>query len=221
MKMERVSKTQMKFVLDMPDLKERDIQIADLDVKSTEAQRLFKEIMHLVQDEDEFVENCGPLMFECIRVGVDSLVVMVTKVNEHSLESEGECRCSLVPSAKGSSRFRRPPMVCPSEGEETDANIASYVVFSFATLDMLAAGASRLAANFCGTSSVHKMEGKFFLAIENETKDIKTTAEFEAVLHEYGEKHISDAVSKQYLFERGEVVIAEGAVEKLRLYHAA
>jgi negative regulator of genetic competence, sporulation and motility len=219
--MERVSQTQVKFVLDMPDLAERDIQIADLDVKSTAAQRLFKEIMHIVQREDEFTEDCGPLMFECIRVGVDSLVVMVTKVNAHSLEGEGECRCSLMPAAKTHSRFRKPPMICPCEGEGQDEHIASHVVFSFDTIDLLAAGASRLAVNFKGASSVHKMDGKFFLSIENETEDTSTTAEFETVLHEYGMKHVSDAVAKQYLMERGELLIAEDAVDKLKLYHSA
>ena len=40
----------------------------------------------------------------------------------------------------------------------------------------------------------------------------------EAVLHEFGSKHVSGALSHQFLVERAEVFIKERAVFKLRAY---
>jgi adapter protein MecA 1/2 len=214
--MERVSDTQMKFVLETFDLQERDIKINELNYQSDKTQRLFKEIMCLVQDEGEFVVDEAPLMFEAMRVGLDSLVVMVTKISSAAM---GDGCCNMMPAAHSAARFKRPPLIAPTPDEETDEHIASHSVFSFAGLDMLAAGVARLPANFRGASSVYKLDGKFFLAIENETENLETTAQMEAALHEYGTKHISTSISRQYLLEHGEIVVNQQAVEKMRIYH--
>jgi negative regulator of genetic competence, sporulation and motility len=83
----------------------------------------------------------------------------------------------------------------------------------------MAAGVSRLPINFEGTSQAHKMDSRYFLLLTNETKDIKTTAELEAILYEFGQKHVSNTISHQYLIERGEIFIESNAVDKLRAYH--
>jgi len=218
MRIEKISETQMKFVLMTDDLEERDIKISELSYASDKTQQLFREIMHLVQDEQEFVSENTPLMFEAMRVGVDSLVVVVTKINENAIHGmEGEKKFNLIPTARQDCRFKKGELI---EQPET-SNEDSYAIFSFADLDIMAAGASRLPNHFSGESQVHKMEGRYYLLIKNETEDNQTTGELECVLYEYGQKHVSNAVSLQYLVERGELVIAENAVDKLRMYHGA
>ena len=218
MKIEKISNRQMKFVFLTDDLRERDIKISELSYGSDKTQQLFKEIMTLVQDEGEFIAENTPLMFEAMRVGVDSLVVMVTKINQ-APETDSYDKFSLIPSARKDLRYKKGEFINPPEAVDEDE--ASYIVFSFAGLDIMAAGASRLPSHFSGDSQVHKIDGKYFLVIKNETEDNQTTGELESVLFEYGEKHVSNVLSRQYLIERGEAVIAEGAVEKLRLYHLA
>ncbi|MCL1884691.1 MAG: adaptor protein MecA [Defluviitaleaceae bacterium] len=211
MRIERISDTQMKFILMTDDLEERDIKINELSYASDKTQQLFREIMTMVQDEHEFVEGETPLMFEAMRVGVDSLVVVVTKINQ---DIEREQSFNLIPAARQECRFKRSNLIKQPESTGGD----SYCIFSFDDLDILAAGAARLPMNFSGTSEVHKMENRFFLIIKNETPDTHTTAELESVLYEFGQKHTSNAVSGHYISERGEVVISEGAVDKLRGY---
>ncbi|MCL1843809.1 MAG: adaptor protein MecA [Defluviitaleaceae bacterium] len=216
MRIERISDTQMKFVLMTDDLEERDIKINELSYASDKTQQLFREIMTLVQDEQEFVVGDTPLMFEAMRVGVDSLVVVVTKINENG-GIEAERKFNLIPAARQECRFKKPaPIKQPFiEGED------SYVVFSFDCLDTMAMAAARLPANFKGLSQAYKMENRYFLTFTNETEDTRTTAELEAALHEYGQKHVSNVVSRLYLMERGETIIAENAVDKLRAYMEA
>ena len=214
MRIERISDTQMKFVLMLDDLEERDIKINELSYASDKTQQLFREIATLVQDEQEFTEGETPLMFEAMRVGVDSLVVVVTKIN-HALENEK--KFNLIPAARQECRFKRSNPIKQPE----HANEDSYSVFSFDNIDLLASAAIRLPQHFAGTSEVHKMDSRIFLILTNETEDTTTTAELEAILYEYGQKHVSNRLSHQYLIERGEVLIAENAVDKLRMYHSA
>lgn len=212
MRIERISDTQIKFVFMTSDLEERDIKINEISYASDKTQQLFREIMMIVQDEQEFVGGETPLMFEAMCVGVDSLVVVVTKIDD---AMEKEKSFNLIPAARQSCRYKKCGMIKQPEtkGEE------SYSIFSFDNIDIMATGVSRLPMNFKGLSQAHKMDGRYFLLLANETEDTKTTDELEAILYEYGQKHVSNAISHQYLLERGEIIISENAVGKLREYH--
>jgi len=210
LRIERISEKQIKFVLMIDDLEERDIKISELSYASDKTQRLFREIMTLVQDEDEFVEGETALMFEAMRVGIDSLVVVVTKMDEDA-ENQG---LNLVPAARRECRFKKRDIIKQEESPDAD----SHCIFSFNDIDTLANAVSRLPLNFSGESRVYKMDGKFYLSLTNETEDTKTTDVLESVLHEYGQKHVSNEMSRQYLAERGESVILQNAVDKLKIY---
>ena len=209
MKIEKISNTQMRFVLMTQDLEDRDIKITELSYASDKTQQLFREIMQLVQDEQEFTSENTPLMFEAMRMGVDGLVVVVTKISEGL---DAEKKFSLIPQAKNECRYKRNDMIETSDTQDED----SYSVFSFADIDIMAAAADRL--HFYGPSQVYKMDGQYFLLLQNETKDLLTTGEMEAILYEFGRKHISNTISQNYLAERGEIIISEDAITKLRGY---
>jgi len=213
-KIEKISETQIRFVLMTQDLEERDIRIAELSYASDKTQQLFREIMQLVQDEQEFSAESTPLMFEAMRMGVDSLVVVVTKIAEGS---EVEKKFNLIPSAKNECKFKKRDFIHqePTQGED------SHSVFSFDNIDIMAAATDRLCLHFKGPSQVYKMDGRFFLVLQNETEDDLTTGEMEAILYEFGQKHVSNMVSRQYLAERGEIYISVDAVKKLREYNLA
>ena len=210
MRIERISNTQLKFVLMTDDLAERDIKINELSYTSDKTQQLFREIMTLVQHEQEFTEGETPLMFEAMRVGVDSLVVVVTKIS-----SMAEQQFNINPAAKHECRFKRAEQINHSTAS---VNEDSFSIFSFDSLDLLASAVSSLPQNFLGASEVHKMDNRFFLVLTNETEDIRTTADLESILYEFGQKHASNRLSHQYLIDYGSPFLTENAVDKLRLY---
>jgi len=208
---ERISDTQLKFVFAGADLEARDIKINELSYASDKTHRLFREIMQLVQDEHEFSSENSPLMFEAMRVGVDSIVVMVTKIDD----ADAEKQYNLIPAAQRECRFKRGGMIeQPSHASED-----SHSVFSFESLDAAAAAVALLSPRFSGLSRMYKMENRYYLWLRNETEDDRTTGELEAVLYEFGQKHVSNIISRQYLMEHGEPVIVDDAVEKLSTYH--
>ena len=215
MTVERVNENQLKFIFKTNDLAERDIALSEISFASDKTQQLFQEVLAHVQFESGFMTSNTPLMLEASRVGVDSLVVLVTKVNPESSSYNGEKRVSLVPAAKHKCKYKRfKELLASISAPQED----SYSLFSFDDIEMMAVAAMRLPSNFSGESSAYKMDGQAYLAIKNATRDKKTTAEMESVLFEYGKKHVSNMLSHQFLVERAEVLIKDGAVEKLRAY---
>ena len=215
MTVERVSENQLKFIFKTNDLAERDIMLSEISFASDKTQQLFQEVLSFVQFESGFISGNTPLMLEASRVGVDSLVVLVTKVAKESCSFSGERRVSLVPPARQKCKYKR---MMELLGSNSSPQEDSYSLFSFDDIEMAAAAAMRLPANFRGRSSAYKMEQRVYLVIINATPGKRTTAEMESVLFEYGKKHVSSILSHQFLVERAEVMIAEGAIEKLRAY---
>ena len=210
MRIERISETQMKFVLMNHDLEERDISINELSHSSDKTQELFREIMQLAQDEGAFSPEHSPFMIEAMRVGADSLAIIVTKMDAAELER----RFSLIPATKGRCRFKRKGFIHQPDypGEE------SQMVFSFTSLDIAATAAAAINMVFSGESQLYKHDGQYFLWMQNETEDDRPSSELEAILLEFGKKHMTNGLGRQFLAEHGEAVITEDAVGKLNVY---
>ena len=215
MTVERISENQLKFIFKTNDLAERDIILSEISFASDKTQQLFQEVLTFVQFESGFISGNTPIMLEASRVGVDSLVVLVTKVVGENFGFSGERRISLVPAAKQKCKYKRLKELL---GSKSIPQEDSYSLFSFDDIEMAAAAVMRLPGNFSGKSSAYKMEQHVYLVIKNATPGKITTAEMESVLFEYGKKHVSNMLSHQFLVERAEVLIADGAIEKLRAY---
>ena len=215
MTVERVSDSQLKFVFRTSDLAERNIVLSELSFASDKTQQLFQEVLAHVQYESGFISGNTPLMLEASRVGVDSLVVLVTKVGQEGFGFKDEIPINLVPAARQKCRFKRlKELLLSASSPQED----SYSVFSFDDIEIMSVAATRLPSSFAGKSHAYKMEGRVYLVFVNASANKDTTGELESVLFDFGKKHISSALSHQYLVERAEVLIANGAVEKLRAY---
>jgi adapter protein MecA 1/2 len=211
MKMERLSDTQVRFVLSKSDLDERNIKMNELAYGSDKTHQLFQEMMLLALNEYEFQGENTPLMLEAMRVGVDAVIVVVTKVTDSDCSEQ---RLNLIPEARTTAKFKRRQLIAPPEESSEEDSIS---IFSFDSLDILTDAASRLSGSFVGVSRAYKYDGRYFLMLQNETPGLQTTDDIEGILFEYGEKHVSDTISKQYLVEHGEAIVRDDAVEKLSL----
>ena len=214
MKIEKISETQVKFILTHADLAERNIKTNELSYSSDKVQQLFQEMMQQATIECDFETANTPLMMEAVPFGDDGIMVMVTKLTDLP---EIERTLSLMPLAKAALRFKKIGLIDPPEESQEEDSIS---VFSFDALDTMAAAAGQLYRLFTGVSKAYKLDGRFYLMLQNETEDGRTTTELEAFLREFGQKHVSNAISRQYLDERGELLIKDHAVEKLFAYIA-
>lgn len=69
MKIEKISESQIKFILTQSDLSERNIKIEDLTSPSEKTQALFRDIMEQAMEEYGFSSENTPLMVEAVPVG--------------------------------------------------------------------------------------------------------------------------------------------------------
>ena len=211
MRIERISETQVKFVLSKTDLEERNIKMNELAYGSEKTHRLFQEMMRQAHTECDFESENTPLMVEAMPVGKNHVVIVVTKIAD---TMEEEIPLQLTPTKQG--KFKTHGLQEPSQDSQRPAD--NQILFSFATMDEAVMAAKRLQDYFMGQSSLYKSEGRYFILIKEEASAAYALYEAETVLHEYGEKHNASSLSESYLLEHGELLIEQQAIEKMAWY---
>ena len=223
MKIEKISDTQVKFILTKADLEEHDIQITELAYGSEKTHRLFQEMMRQAHAECAFEAENTPLMVEAMPVGHSHVVIVVTKVSgaAQDIRPPLNLLSHAYAHTHGHNAFNTPGIAePPQEDAVADHHYQSngLAIFSFAKLDDAILAAKRLQSCFIGQSRLYRCDNHYFLAVQEDVDAAYALFEAEVVLFEYGEKHVSSNISENYLREHGEVMIGYQAVEKLAWY---
>ncbi|KXL53920.1 adapter protein MecA 2 [Anaerotignum neopropionicum] len=209
MKIERVSENQLKLTLTRADLVERDLKLEDLINPSEKTQKLFRDIMEQALDEYDFINESTPLMVEAVPVGVDGIMVIVTKIDP---KNKSENPMDLLFKNKEAHKWKKKPLdaIDTSSNENED-----LLIFSFRTLDDAIHASLRLHGSYQGESELHKNNERIFLVLQADTYADESDDYTELILDEFGQKHISTSLAKYYLLEHGETLISANAVEIL------
>ena len=211
MKIERISENQLKLTLTKDDLMERDIKLEDLISPSEKTQKLFRDIMEQALDEEDFISENTPLMVEAVPMGVDGIMIIVTKVNNK--DGKNSTPADLLQQAQETRRWKKKPLDTLEHAEEKNSDL---LIYSFPALDDVIRVSIRLDSSFKGESAVYKNASKYFLVLQGDTYTAEeSSAELELILKEYGQKHVSTPLAKYYLLEHGETIIANKAVKAL------
>ncbi len=213
MKIEKISETQIKFVLTNADLSERNIKMTELAYGSEKAQELFREMMEQAFVECAFESDNMPLMIEAIPMTADSIVIIVTKV---TAPEQIEERFNMLP--KQASAKKRQRNAAGKKAKDINEQPSNISVFSFDTLDDVTLAANRMYMQFNGMNMLFKNNNRYFLYVENNCSfDNVTTEYIDSVLAEYGQKHLANTITRYYLAEHGEIIIKSNAIRKLAL----
>ena len=210
MKIEKISDTQIKLILTQRDLTERNIQLEDLTSPSEKTQNLFKEIMEQALMECDFIAENTPLMLEAMPVGLDGIMIIVTKMdNNNSIGNH----MKLVSQSKDLRRYKKKSVTAFAPMDDNDGTI---LIYSFAHLDDVIDVSLRIHEAYQGYSSLYKIESVYYLVLQNDEAIDESKAEaLEMILGEYGKKHVSTPLAKYYLIEHGEVILENKAVRML------
>lgn len=210
MKIEKINESQIKLILTQADLSERNIKLEDLTIPSEKTQELFHDIMETALEEYDFISENTPLMVEAVPVGLDSIMIIVTKIDSKNQESIG---AKILSQQKDLRRFKRKSLVF-QEGE-SDKN-SDILIYSFAKLDDVIDFSLRIADTYHDASSLYKLYDRYFIVLQiKQDGDENKAEELELILGEYGQKHISVQLSKYYLIEHGETIIENKAITLL------
>lgn len=214
MKIEKISENQIKFILSKADLIERNMKLAELSYGSEKTQELFREMMEQAMLECDFhTESNTPLIIEAIPVSQESLMIIVTKT---SASEDIESRFNLISSRTKDLRKQRPKF---DEDPDIEADGTAAHVFVFKSLDEIADAAARIEGQFEGESSVYKKDKKYYLVLNSgASADLQNKESLEMLLLEYAQKISSSPMSRIYLEEHGDVIIAYDAIKNLAEY---
>lgn len=208
MKIEKINDNQIKFLLTNEDLQEREIKLSELAQGSEKAQAFFRDIMTEAMLDCGFDATNTPLMIEAMPVTMDTVMIIVSKVTK---DVDIDKTLSLTPKSLEDRKYNIGDIKIFKEEKESYASEEKDVyIYSFKTLEDIISLSSRLEYN--ASNMIYKYQDRYFLTLE---KQDSFNTNIENVISEYGQKHISNIISKCYLDEHGEIIIKNDALKIL------
>lgn len=242
MKIEKINDNQIRCTLTRADLAERQLHLSELAYGTEKAKSLFHDMMQQAAYEFGFEAEDIPLMIEAIPASSDSIVLIITKVED---PEELDTRFSkFAPSPGGEYDARKKAPLEKLEGAETLLDLLGKVnekieaaekkqkpseeqdkakqsanlrLFSFATMDNVLLAAGLLSKMYTGSNTLYKDHGEdvYILAL---TQSDHSTNDFNRIcnmLTEYGNMEKSSSMALAFLEEHCEILISADAVQKL------
>ena len=226
MKIERISDSQIRCTLSNFDLSERNLNLSELAYGTEKARRLFREMVQKAYDEVGFDAEDIPLMVEAIPLSNDSIMLVITKVDD---PEEVDTRFSkFAPAPEGDFSELRGEIADPGleggevftalrdAGSET-AGRPRTRVYQFSCLDKVieAAGIVGTAEGITDTLYKNPEDGSFYLVMTDSSGSAEAFSAVCNKLSEYGSRVKETYSSSSYYEEHFELILKERALERL------
>lgn len=239
MKIEKINENQIRCTLTRADLADRQLKLSELAYGTEKAKSLFHDMMQQAAHECGFEAEDIPLMIEAIPASADSIVLIITKVED---PEELDTRFSrFAPTAGSDWDMKRDASSLKLEGAEDILNLLGKVresltsapqetspetsgrkrsdlrLFSFAAMDSVIYASQLLGRMYHGSNTLYKDNGAdmYILALTQSDHTVNDFSRFCNMLSEYGSQENSSGATLAYLEEHCEVIISADAVQKL------
>ena len=235
MKIEKLNENQIRCTLTHADLAARNLKLSELAYGTEKAKALFRDMMQQASFDFGFEAENIPLMIEAIPSSADSIVLIITKVED---PEELDTRFSkFTPSGdaepinmealeklQGAEEFlnllnKVKEAAAGTRISEPEAapSVFSVRLYSFDSLDSVIRASRLLAPVYRGANTLYKDEGNgmFILAI---TPSEHSGSEFNKIcnmLSEYGSPEKADSSILAFLEEHCKIIVSADAVQKL------
>ncbi len=240
MKIEKINDRQIRCTLTGSDLKSRQIQLGELAYGSNKARELFSEMMQKAHREFGFDAENEPLMIEAIPVSSDSIVLVITKVEDpDELDARFSRFTKSLDDPSQSQQFSGAEdvlelfrKICEARAEaagnqqtagqkKTDTPAQKPVdliqAFEMSSLDDAVLAAHSLKDISVGRNALYKnAKGRGYLLVVHQSET--SPEEFNRIaniLSEFGEARSFSPAEEAWLKESGTVLIASDALGKL------
>lgn len=238
MKIEKLNENQIRCTLTHADLAARHLKLSELAYGTEKAKSLFRDMMQQASFDFGFEADNIPLMIEAIPSSSDSIVLIITKVEDpEELDTRfsrftpaGEndaLNTEALEKLEGADEFlnllnkvKKAAAGTETAGKQKDSSdTAAFSVrlFSFESLDGVIRAARLIAPLYSGANTLYKdtSEGIFLLAL---APSEHTNNEFNKIcnmLSEYGTPEKTDSTILAFLEEHCDIIISADAVLKL------
>ncbi len=211
MKIEKINDNQIRCTLTRADLIDRQIKLSELICGGEKAKSLFQDMMHQASNEFGFEAEDTPLMIEAVPTASDSIVLIITKVDDpEELDSKFSKFGALPPDLSS----KKKAVLDQIDEEE---NASGIRLFSFANIDCVIHAAHLLNDSFKSASTLYKdtPNNVYLLALAQGDYSAPDFNKICNMFSEYGAAEKSTCAILAYLEEHCEIIIATDAVAHL------
>lgn len=237
MKIEKINDNQIRCTLSKEDLETRNIKLSELAYGTGKTKELFQDMMRQANDDFGFEVNDIPLMVEAIPVSPESIILVITKVDdpeetEHHLSKffskskdfHDELLSHIEDAGLSLEDFEEidaedsddtDKASDSKDGKEDDALL--YSIYVFNNLSEIITVSEMVSPFYKGDSSVFKSpyDNKYYLSLCMENSDEKRLNRICSILTEHGTRENPTYVKELFYMEHYEEIIADKAIEKL------
>ena len=234
MKIEKISENQIRCTLTKEDLADRDIKISELAYGSGKTRELFQDMMKQANDDFGFDVGDIPLMVEAIPVSPESIILVITKV-ENPEETEEHLSKFFSKEFKDSFLSHLDDLEInlneieqiddssdgetqkPYSEENGDDDSLLYSIYSFDNLRDVISVANMIASAYKGDSSLYKspFNNKYYLSLCMPATDEHILNKICSILTENGHRETPTYAKELFYMEHFEEIVANKAIEKL------
>lgn len=238
MKIEKINENQIRCTLTRADLEDRHLKISELAYGTEKAKSLFHDMMQQASFEFGFEADDIPLMIEAIPSSSDSIVLIITKVEDPEeldtrfskfapspFDDTDTSKKAVPDKLEGAEDFlqllnkvKEAVSEIPGKSSKTEVNSRPSIrLFSFSSLDRVIEASCLLSPMYQGINTLYKdpSDGFYVLAI---TQSDHTKSDFSKIcnmLTEYGILEKSNPAALAYLEEHCETIISKSAIQQL------
>ena len=244
MKIERINENQIRCTLTSFDLSARNINLVELAYGTEKAKSLFQDMMQQAAFEFGFEADDTPLMIEAIPASSDTIVLIITKVED---PEELDTRFSkFAPSSSGGTTGKMQNVLDKLEGaeefldllgkvkkavsekpemEETESTPADRKtkkdvrLFTFASLDNVIDASHLLTTMYTGANTLYKdpKDDLYILVLSQSGHSASDYNKICNMLSEYGSFEKTGSATLAYLEEHCDTIIGGNAIQQLAL----
>jgi adapter protein MecA 1/2 len=222
MKIEKISNNQIKCFLNKGDLVSREIKVSELAYGTEKAQELFKDMMHQASNELGFEVENVPLMIEAVPLSTDSIMLIITKVeNPEELEdkftgySSSDSRLFKKKDKSNDTQLLLDTQDYPITKAKNTATL--FLVYKFKTLDMVMTVAPKLIDFTIDNTTLYKNDedNDYYLVLISSQVTRDDTKVIRGILSEYGEQVLVRKSILSYYDEHYDPIIKDKAIKVL------
>ena len=244
MKIERINDNQIRCTLTSFDLSVRNINLVELAYGTEKARKLFREMIQKASNEVGFEAEDIPLMVEAIPLSSESIMLVITKIEDpEELDTRfakfspfaedaqnsllSQLASEYLEGAGDSLDYLEPDTVedaqnnadssAPGTGKKGQGAVSSCRIFRFDSLDRISEASRAVEGIFSGVNTLYKKPGtrQYYLFIKRQDCADLDFSRVCNILAEYAVKIPNETASEAYFKEHYEVIIQEGALQKL------
>ena len=239
MKIERINDNQIRCTLTSLDLSTRNLNLGELAYGSEKARNLFREMIQKAYNEVGFEADDIPLMVEAIPLSNESIMLVITKIedpdeldtrfsrfspfSDETTSTLSHLASELLEGAEGLSRLlgdslsaMLPDNSLSGETGEAQPSGPSVRIYAFDSLDRVSE-ASLAVGIYDGLNTLYKKPGthQYYLVLRDDGRDSLGFSRVCNILSEYGSKIRHEYASEAYYVEHYEVICQDRALQIL------